>query len=290
MTPKTSRSAIRWAALGLVLTSVVHADPPAPAKEPVAAPAPAPKAKGPEAKSAPGPKDSPAPVGAPSAAVSAKPPGTPQEAIEAYRKAQKALRDAERLEAESRKAAPAAPGQAESPEAQESRKTAREARRAAREAIRSARRELRLARTTGRVELTPEQKAEIEKKADAVAQTRKADRKKRADEHREAIKKEHGELVGRPDVRLELRRHAWRVARLEQVIVLGEAAGRAEAVTRAKELLTKEQEAHKLEIARLAKEKVEVPAKPAAAAIAAPAAKGVAPAPNPNKPTTGGTQ
>ncbi|HEY3497862.1 MAG TPA: hypothetical protein VGK73_24355 [Polyangiaceae bacterium] len=81
-------------------------------------------------------------------------------------------------------------------------------------------------------------------------------RAKRRTDHRLALKNRYGlELLQRPPIRVELERHAWRVARLERMRVLAEAiqdaAKRGKTLARLDALATKENARHERHMEQL---------------------------------------
>lgn len=98
--------------------------------------------------------------------------------------------------------------------------------------------------------MSPEQKKKLDEKLQARAKKLAEDRPERAKKRQDEVKKELGEKVKLAPVRAELERHAWRVARLERLIAIAEAAGRPEVVTRAKALLDKEIAEHPARLKR----------------------------------------
>ncbi|MCH2109733.1 MAG: hypothetical protein MK135_10410, partial [Polyangiaceae bacterium] len=203
---------------------------------------------------------------------------------------------------------------ARTPNSDDSKLTAeqKEARRAARTELKAAEKELRIAqRATIQARsklLTPEQRKEYRERLKALDEARGATRKERAKEHRQALKEEIGTKKLTVQLRHEMRRHAWRVARLERISELAEAGEKPKLKERAEKLLEKESTLHKKRMTRYlakvsqpgtqpsvstsptpAQPKAAVPAAtaPAAPAAAAPASAAPAPAamPSPNAPT-----
>lgn len=118
---------------------------------------------------------------------------------------------------------------------------------AAQRAVRRAEKGLRAARRMDAMKLKnmdPEQKKKLDQKLMERSKKLAADRKDRSQKRQDEVQKELGEKVKLAPVRAELERHAWRVARLERLIAIAEAAGRPEVATRAKALLEKEVAAH----------------------------------------------
>lgn len=98
----------------------------------------------------------------------------------------------------------------------------------------------------------PEKEREsLEEEVDERRKEQKKDRKERAEEARSQLKKRFGEEPLHPAVREELRAHAWRVARLKQLLLLAQADGQAKAAERAEALLKKAEEAHEARISLL---------------------------------------
>lgn len=92
--------------------------------------------------------------------------------------------------------------------------------------------------------LSPEQKAELKTKLDALAEARKKGSEKRISEQKAKLKKNYGESHLFRPIRNELRRHAWRVARLERAEDVAEATDRTDLVERSKKLLAEEETRH----------------------------------------------
>src|SRR5690606_28185912 len=111
----------------------------------------------------------------------------------------------------------------------------RKARRDALKAMRDARKDLRAAheeaarKFLGDEETTKKVRESLNKRR----MEQKKDRPARVNEAREKLKAELGEKADHPPVRQELLRHAWRVARLERLIAIAEAAGKQELLERA---------------------------------------------------------
>jgi hypothetical protein len=167
----------------------------------------------------------------------------PEQAIAAYREAQRELRDAERRQRDAQ-----AGGLEKAPE--NANEAAQDAIAAARAKIAEARRDLQDARRSA-PRLSAEEKERAERKLAERDRKRRVDGEDRAKATREKLASEHGEAVSRPEIQSELRRHAWRVARLERLIAMGEAADRLVVAERAKSLLDKENELHQRRLATL---------------------------------------
>ncbi len=154
-----------------------------------------------------------------------------EEAVEHYRKAQQALAQIER------------PQDPKSEAAVEARKARREAMRE----LRRARDEILRSHNTARRSFQKRDPEEVEalrkKVAKRTAKLRK-DRKDRAKTNREKLAKIVGEDPLHPSVREELRSHAWRLARLNQLVYLAELDKKEKLGEKAKELIEKENESH----------------------------------------------
>jgi hypothetical protein len=126
--------------------------------------------------------------------------------------------------------------------------SARESLRAARKELRAADRKTLIARAKT---LSPEKRKELKVKLEAKSAARKATRAERAEKKRAEIKKAVGKGVNKTALRNELSRHAWRVARLERIIVLAETAERNRLLNRANGLLAKEAQVHARRMKRI---------------------------------------
>lgn len=131
---------------------------------------------------------------------------------------------------------------------------ARAARKAALAELKDARKDLHSAHRYNSkpfVGMKAEEKKVIDTKLKAhLAELRKS-RKERTEASRLALEKKFGKKLGLKTVKEELVIHAWRVARLNQVIQVAEVTGRPEEAERAKELLKKEDADHKKKLAKL---------------------------------------
>jgi hypothetical protein len=170
-------------------------------------------------------------------------PMAPEQAIAAYREAQRELREAEQRQRDARVGGL---GKAE----ENANEAAQEAIAAARAKIDEARRDLQAARRSA-PPLSADEKERAEKRLAEQDRKRRVDRENRAKASRERLQKEHGDATARPEIQSELRRHAWRVARLERLIAMGEAADRLAVAERAKALLDKENELHERRLGTL---------------------------------------
>lgn len=181
-------------------------------------------------------------------------------AVEAYRRAQEALRNAERQAPDSAKknseklqanteadkvAIPLTGDRLTEVERLKIREKAEEELKRARQALL----ELRRAQTAWKP--TQEERAQVVAKLEEVQKKRLEDREERAKQTRAEVEKTHGKLIERPEVQEAMKRHAWRVARLQQLILLAEASEQKDALTRAQQLLEKEKENHAEEMKNL---------------------------------------
>jgi hypothetical protein len=126
---------------------------------------------------------------------------------------------------------------------------------AAQRAMRRAQRDIRAAHRADAMKILkmkPDERKQLEGKLHSRSKALAADRKERAQKRQNELKKELGEKVKLAPVRAELEIHAWRVARLERLAAIAEAAGNTEAASRAKELLAKEMAAHPLRLKKAA--------------------------------------
>ncbi len=153
------------------------------------------------------------------------------DAIEHYRQAQKALMEVEHIE---------------DPKS-ESAAEARKARREAMRELRRARDEILRSHNQARRAFQKRDPEEVEalrkQVAKHTAQLRK-DRKERAEKNRADVAQVVGEDPLHPSVREELRNHAWRIARLNQIIYLAELDKKEKLAEKAKELIEKEKASH----------------------------------------------
>lgn len=151
------------------------------------------------------------------------------EALEAYRSALRALR------AEG----PASPGdKPANPEA-------------AQRALEQAKQRL-LEVHRDRAPLPPEARAARDQKLEKALEEARKDRDERRAKRIAELEKAHGKKLERPEVRNELARHAWRVARLERLRQIAEAEGRQDQLERIQTLLDKERTQHEERLQRLA--------------------------------------
>ena len=124
---------------------------------------------------------------------------------------------------------------------------ARKARRDAMRDLRRARDEILRSHNEQRREFQKRKPEDVEKLrkqvTDNTSKMRK-DRKERSEKRREEIVKVVGDKPLHPAVREELRSHAWRIARLNQLVFLAEVDNKAKIGERAKELIEKENTAH----------------------------------------------
>jgi len=142
--------------------------------------------------------------------------------------------------------------------------------------------------------MSDKDRKELEATLAAAAEKRSTDRKERGDAEREALKKEWGKkLDASPPLLNELRRHAWRVARLQRLVEIGEAMKQDHVVDKAQRLLEMENEKHAKRMTAIAEGKLDDGPSPMASAKAGPGAPpGVAgkppvkpgPGPQPMKP------
>lgn len=221
-------------------------------------------------------------------------PRVSPELLDAYRKAQEALRSAQELEGkaklQTRAKTPDVAATGNNPAAATPPALPADIVEKIAEARAHAARELALAREklksaqTDKLSWkpTPEERVKIEAALEARLAESKASRAQRAETERTKVEERWGDALERPAVQTELKRHAWRVARLRQILAVAEAAGKTELVERAQLLLQQETEAHEKRFAELSVGDKEGAAKlPAAAkaktpqnaALQAPAAK-----------------
>jgi len=153
------------------------------------------------------------------------------EAIEHYREAQKALLKVEE------------PSDPKSEAAAEARKERRDAMRD----LRRARDEILRAHNAARRDFQKRDPDDVEALRKQVAQRTaemRKDRKDRSQKEREATAKLVGDKPLHPAVREELRNHAWRLARLNQLIYLAELDKKPAFAEKAKALIEKENTSH----------------------------------------------
>jgi hypothetical protein len=131
---------------------------------------------------------------------------------------------------------------AETEEAEPDAKT-RAQRRAARRAFLRAQHDLRKA-SGKKFELKGEQKDQVKAKLEKELKASADTRAKRLADDQAKVKKAYGPALGHPPIRRELRRSAWRVARLERAKDIAEAADQKELVERANTLLAAEKTRH----------------------------------------------
>ena len=75
-------------------------------------------------------------------------------------------------------------------------------------------------------------------------QERRDNRKDRRQERVKEIRDRWGDILSHPHVQAELKVHAWRMARLNQIKVLGEAEGKTDLVARTDKLIERERARH----------------------------------------------
>lgn len=158
---------------------------------------------------------------------------------------------------------------------------------AAKRAVRRAEKDIRAAHRADAMKMlnmSPEERKKLDTKLQVRAKKLSMDRKDRAQKRQNELQKELGEKVKLAPVRAELERHAWRVARLERLAAIAEAAGRTQAATRAKELLEKEMADHPLRLKKAAEGAKASAVTPKAPSVGAAPNKVGAPPPVPNKP------
>ena len=144
------------------------------------------------------------------------------------------VRARERLEASAKQAA--------AEEGEPDAKT-RAQRRAARRAFLRAQHDLRKNSGT-KFELKGEQKDVVKGKLEADMKAETATRSKRLAAEQAKVKKAYGPALGHTPIHRELRRHAWRVARLNRTVDIAGAADRKDLTERATALLTAENARH----------------------------------------------
>jgi hypothetical protein len=162
-------------------------------------------------------------------------------------------------------------------ELQEARKKELEARREAREARREAREAGAEVLEAGkeRREARREAARAWRDKVRARLAEMKTSREQRRNTRREALRKRWGKALEAPPATQEMRRHAWRVARLTQARVVAEELGNADAVARIDRLMAMEKERHEKRMTAAAAEPMAAsspaPAQPSGVPVAAPA-------------------
>jgi hypothetical protein len=192
--------------------------------------------------------------------------------------------------------------QAEAEEGEPDPKT-RAQRRAARRAFLRAQHDLRKA-SGKKWELSPEQKSALKEKLEKRTKELEGTRPKRLSDSQAKVKKSFGQALGHAPIRRELRRHAWRLARLERTKELATASDQKALLERATQLIAAESARHDKRMKQLmdlwkkagspkgelpsaakkaAGDKPATPTAPGAPAPAKPpvAVKPVAPAPTP---------
>ncbi len=141
--------------------------------------------------------------------------------------------------------------------------------------------------------LSAEKKAELKTKADALTDERKKTAEKRIAEQKAQLKKSYSDSHLFRPIRNELRRHAWRVARLERAQDVAKAGERAELLERATKLLADEQARHDERMKQLVevwKAAGKPKGEPFTPTAAKPAAPGAAATPKPSTPTPAATK
>lgn len=141
--------------------------------------------------------------------------------------------------------------------------------------------------------LSAEQKAELKAKADALTEERKKTAEKRIAEQKAQLKKSYSDSHLFRPIRNELRRHAWRVARLERAQDVAKASERQDLLERATKLLADEQARHDERMKQLVeiwKAAGKPKGEPFTPGAAKPAAPGAAAAPKPTTPTPAATK
>jgi hypothetical protein len=88
-------------------------------------------------------------------------------------------------------------------------------------------------------------------KKDANAEERQAKRQERRKERRAKIKEKWGDLVKRPEVQNELKKHARRLARLNRLLALAVEAKKDDKKKKIEELIEKENKRHETRMAQL---------------------------------------
>lgn len=212
------------------------------------------------------------PHGKPGKAAKARVAPSPKVAMGRYGSAVSELRQAEAA------AAAASPGEADK---------ARKDLQAAQRAVRRAEKDIRAAHRADAMKMlnmNPEERKKLDMQLQVRAKKLATDRKDRAQKRQNELQKELGEKVKLAPVRAELQRHAWRVARLERLTAIAEAAGRTEAATRAKELLAKEMADHPARLKKAAEGGKGSAAANKTAPVGAAPTKAVSSPPVPNKP------
>lgn len=187
-------------------------------------------------------------------------PIVPESTVNAFRDAQLALRETVQAEQEALVAKTEEEIARARLKIEEAKKQLESARTKAVEQLQIAREELKAVRgSLARIQLTPEVRAEVEKKLEKKAAEHEQSREERSQTERSRLKKEHGASLEKPAVKEELGRHAWRVARLRRLLDVAEASEREDLVDRAKALLAQEEKDHQDRL--IALEKVQGAAK-----------------------------
>lgn len=213
-----------------------------------------------------------------------------KDGVKARREAMRRLREAERMLTAAQRAEAS-----DDPKAAEKKEKALKASEKARKQAATALDEMRAERIRSGGALDPAKKKEIEERLAAIDAEREKTREERAKKRRAELEKEYGKKLDDVTLRAELSRHAWRVARIEQLIEMAEAAGKTELAERARALLSRESEKHQRRIADIANGEFSKPSsRPAGPAIArpdasakrpsAPAAKTTPSQPTPERP------
>lgn len=162
-----------------------------------------------------------------------------KEGMKARREAMRRFREAERMLTAAQRAEAS-----DDPKAAEKKEKALKASEKARKLAAAALDEMRAERIRGGDKLDPAKKKEIEERVAAADAERGKTREERAKKSRAELDKAYGKKVEDPTLRAELNRHAWRVARIEQLIAMAEASGKTDLAERARTLLTREGEKH----------------------------------------------
>lgn len=108
--------------------------------------------------------------------------------------------------------------------------------------------------------LTTEQIAAREQRLAKLTEKAHADREKHRKAYLSALEKSRGKQLTSPAVTNELRRHAWRIARLERLLTIAEASERTDLVKQITELREREGKRHDALLDQLAKEQAASPA------------------------------
>ncbi len=170
-----------------------------------------------------------------------------KDGVKARREAMRRLREAERMLTAAQRAEAS-----DDPKAAEKKEKALKASEKARKQAATALDEMRAERIRSGGELDPAKKKEIEERLAAIDAEREKTREERAKKRRAELEKEYGKKLDDATLRAELSRHAWRVARIEQLIEMAEAAGKTELAERARGLLSRESEKHQRRSADIA--------------------------------------